>query len=326
MNSVNYANNQTVSISEEVPAVNDGRFQLSVEGETSLMFQDPSLVGTSQTIYFTYKALVNTENTSAVTADSFKAAWTEDVRETFANQNVTVTQVSNDGNVFRGAITFTLGSVINSALQSGQIELKDKLTGMSRFINVYTIDKFNFLPPDASSLSLVRTGETRNVNGVACDTYKMDIRIPGNYPLGLYAVKIRMASTTLNPFKVERRSSGNDALEDTETAIDVAMGGTENGSVLDGETLSGMSFTTNSTEWNYRPTGDPWDFWFIDNLISKPTTTQDGNTVEDTKDKIYTIFFDDIRPLRAPGNRPSSIGLFLKIKYFGPAVSVTPSN
>lgn len=322
--SVTYANNQTVTISETVPTVNDGRFQLSIVGDTYLIYQDPALQNTQRTVYFDYKAIASGESTSAVTVNDFKAAWTTDVRSSFASQDVTVTQVSNDGTTFRGAITFTLGTSINSALQSGQIELRDKLTGMTRFLNIYTIDKFNFLPSGSSELSLVATGETRQVNGVTCDTYKMDVRIPGDYPLGLYPIRIRMASTTLNPFKAERRSSGSSTVEATEASIAVEMGGTENGDRLDGETLAGMSYSSTFTDWNYRAVGDPWNFWFIDNILNKPSTEEDGVSVEDTTDKIYTIYFDDVRPLRATGNRAKNLGLFLKIKYFGPAVAVTP--
>lgn len=195
---------------------------------------------------------------------------------------------------------------------------------MTRFLNIYTIDKFNFLPSGSSELSLVATGETRQVNGVTCDTYKMDVRIPGDYPLGLYPIRIRMASTTLNPFKAERRSSGSSTVEATEASIAVEMGGTENGDRLDGETLAGMSYSSTFTDWNYRAVGDPWNFWFIDSILNKPSTEEDGVSVEDTTDKIYTIYFDDVRPLRATGNQAYNLGLFLKIKYFGPAVAVTP--
>ena len=102
------------------------------------------------------------------------------------------------------------------------------------------------------------------------------------------------------------------------------MGGTENGDRLDGETLAGMSYSSTFKDWNYRAVGDPWNFWFIDNILNKPSTEEDGVSVEDTADKIYTIYFDDVRPLRAVGNRADNLGLFLKIKYFGPAVAVTP--
>ena len=326
VNSVTYANNQTVTISETVPTVNDGRYQLSIIGDTYLIYQDPALVNTTQTIYFEYKAMVSGESTSGVTADSFKAAWNTDIRSSFASDVVTVTTVSNDGTTYRGAISFTLGTSINSALQGGQIELKDKITGMTRFLNIYTIDKFNYLPQGSTELKLIKTGDTRTVNGVTCDTYKMDIKIPGDYPLGLYPIKIRMASLTLNPFKAERRSSGSTALEETENNIAVEMNGTENGSRLDGETLSGMSFSTTDSDWNYRAAGEPWDFWYIDTLLNKPTTEEEGETVIDERDKVYTIYFDDIRPIRAAANRASNVGLFVKIKYFGPAVAIEYSG
>lgn len=323
VHSVTYANNQTVTISEAVPAVNDGRFQLSVIGDTSLIFQDPSLVNTAQTVYFEYTSMVSSENTSAVTAADFKAAWSTDVRSSFASDVITVSEVSNDGTTFRGAITFTLGTSINSALQGGQIELRDKLTGMTRFINVYTIDKFNFLPQGSGALQLVKTGGTRVVNGVTCDTYKMDFNIPGDYPIGLYSIAVRMASITLNPYLIERKNSGGSTVEFTDDNIAVAMGGTENGSVLDGETLAGMNFvSTPVSAWNYRPDGNPWNFWFIYNIVNKPTMEDGGETVEDTRDKVYTVYFDDIRQLRAPANQASDVGVFFKIKYFGPAVAV----
>ena len=324
VNSVVYANNQTVTISESVPAVNDGRFQLSIEGDTYLIFQEESDKNAAKTVYFTYRALTG-ESTSGITANDFKAAWTTDIRSSFASDVVTVTEISNDGTTFRGAVNFTLGTEINSALQGGQIELRDKKTGMTRFLNIYTIDKFDFLPPGSSNISLVKTGGTRTVNGQTCDTYKMDIKIPGNYPLGLYPIKIRMASITLNPFKAERRTVGSSTLEETEESIAVSMGSTENGAVLDGETLQGMSFTTaasDSKEWNYHADGVPWDFWYIDTLLNKPNTEVGGETIEDTSDKIYTIYFDDTRPLRATENQANSVGLFLKIRHFGDAIAL----
>ncbi|MBO4670593.1 MAG: hypothetical protein J5640_01955 [Bacteroidales bacterium] len=326
VNSVTYSNNQTVTISENVPAVNDGRFQLSITGDTNLIFQDPSLVGTQQTITFKYTAMVSSESTSEITIDSFSAKWTEEVRSSFASNTVSISEVSNDGTTFTGHITFTLGTTINESLQNGQIELRDKHTGLSRFINVYTISQFNFLPSGSSALQLVKTGGTRMVNGASCDTYKLDVRIPGNYPLGLYPIKIRMATTTLNPFRAERRSTGNSTVELTEDEVSVYMEGTENGTVLDGETLYGMIFTTadaDKLEWNYHAAGEPWNFWCIYTIINKPTVEQNGSTVEDEVDKIYTIYLDDIRPLRAEANRADDVGLFLKIKYFGPAVAIS---
>ena len=121
----------------------------------------------------------------------------------------------------------------------------------------------------------------------------------------------------------ERKNSGSTAVEFNDDNIAVAMGGTENGSILDDEVLQGMNFvTTPVSAWNYRAAGDPWNFWFFYNIVNKPTMEEAGETVEDTRDKIYTIYFDDIRQLRAPANQASDVGLFFKIKYFGPAVAV----
>ncbi|MBR4233873.1 MAG: hypothetical protein IKR96_05020 [Bacteroidales bacterium] len=256
-----------------------------------------------------------------MTIDDFKAGWTSAPRPTFAAPDVTLTEVSNDGTTFTGKISYTLGTSIGSNLQSGQIELHDNKTGMSRFVNIYTISKFNFLPDDASQLLLVRDGTaTREVNGTSCDTYYMDVRIPGDYPIGLYPIKLRIATKTLNPFKAVRM---DDASENTN--ISVTMEGTENGTLLDGETLSGMDFTVSPLDkkaWNYHAPGSPWNFWFVYEMVNKPTLEQDGETVEDMDDKVFRIYFDDIRPLRASENQADGIGLFLKIKYFGPAVSV----
>ena len=322
VNSTTYANNMTVTINDKVPEVNDGRFKLTIEGDTYLIYQNSADCGQTKDIYFDYSVAKSGESTSEVTVDDFSATWTSTIRPTFAAENITVTQVSNNGSSFRGKITFTLGTTISTNLQGGQIELHDKKTGMSRFVNIYTISQFNFLPQDATSLQLVRDGtNTRNVNGVACDTYYMDVRIPGDYPIGLYPIVIRIASTTLNPFRTVRLDNN-----EVEESLAVTMEGTENGTVLDGEILSGMSFTTaaaDSKQWNYHASGKPWDFWFIRELVNKPVKVEDGETIEDKDDKVYRIYFDDVRPLRAAANQQDNIGLFFKIKYFGPAVAVT---
>jgi len=77
-----------------------------------------------------------------------------------------------------------------------------------------------------------------------------------------------------------------------------------------------MSFSTTPNLWNYRESGKPWNFWYTYVVATKPS-----GSVEQTR---YTIYFDDTRPLRAAANRATSVGLFLKIKYFGDAVAVTP--
>jgi hypothetical protein len=98
------------------------------------------------------------------------------------------------------------------------------------------------------------------------------------------------------------------------------MASTNNGSTIDGETLTGMATSSNHTSWMYNSIS--WNYWYTFILTDKPTTTVDGAETTDEDDHTYTIYFDDIRSLRAPANRADKVGLFLKIRYFGDAVGV----
>ncbi len=92
---------------------------------------------------------------------------------------------------------------------------------------------------------------------------------------------------------------------------------------MNGEVLGGMTYSNNANAWNYRDVNRPWNYWYTYTLNSKPTALINGDTEYDTQDRIYTIYFDDVRPLRATANQATGIGLFLKIKYFGDAVAIT---
>lgn len=323
VNSTTYANNMTVTINEKVPEVNNGRFKLSILGDTYIIFQDPALQQTDQYINFSYEAVGAGEDTDDIDHTDFTVEWDGLIYDSFASQTLEVQDVSTGPSIYQGRIKYTLGTDINSALQSGRILLRDNNTGLTRFINIYTITQFNLMPQGATALSLERVqGESRNVNNVSCPTYKMNIRIPGDFPIGLYPIRIRMASTTLNPFKVVRDEGTSS--EEVSEDITVLKAGTENGAVLDEETLTNMTFvTTPVTAWNYRKSGEPWDFWYTYTILSKPTKIEDGATVEDKSDKTYTIYFDDVRPLRDAGNRATEVGLYVKIQYFGAPVSAT---
>ena len=255
-----------------------------------------------------------------MTAADFTANWTNVPFASFARPEVTVS--SYDASTGIGTITFTLGTTINSALGAGTIRLQDMNSGLIRYINVYSIDKFNFnldgndggyITPTLSRVN----GVSRTIRGKVCPTYQMQIKLPGEYPANLFPVNIYLASTTLSPY----------ALYDNGTLVDDAIFGvhplsTENGSIMDGEVLAGMNYTNNVRDWNYRETGKPWNFWYYHSLLSKPTAEINGNTTYDTQDRIYTIYFDDVRSLRAEANQANNLGVFLKIKYFGDAVAI----
>ena len=141
--SVEYTNNRTVTIDDRVNDVSDGRFELAIIGETYHIFQDPSLVNTTQTVQFRYTSADDTSHgVAGMTAADFTANWTNVPFASFARPEVTVS--SYDASTGIGTITFTLGTTINSALGAGTIRLQDMNSGLIRYINVYSIDKFNF--------------------------------------------------------------------------------------------------------------------------------------------------------------------------------------
>lgn len=334
INTTEYENNRTVTIDDNVDDITDGKYELSIKGGTSKIYRTGT--GTVKTIEFEYKptaeaiaAEVAKGKTQAeawnilmgaVIKDNFRVEWEEIPDASFAANDVKVDQWNNSTG--QGTITFTLGTTINAALQQGVIDIQNIETNLTRRIHIYTISQFNFFPlvPNTdpqqySPISLVATGGSRTVSGTSCPTYKLTLRIPGNYPAGLYPIRVRMASTTLNPFKYEV-----DGVEDDNIYVETA--GTENGNTVDDEVLAGMTYVTTANKWNTRATGSPWNYWYFFDLLSKPTTTDSGGqTVEDMSDKLYTVYFDDTRPLRAAANQADGVGLFLKIKYFGDAQS-----
>ena len=313
--STEYINNRTVTIDERVSNVSDGKYNLTIEGSTNRIHQDPAQAGTVQHIVFRY-TLANDRfhGVEGITRENFTVRWRKTPFASFALPDVTVD--SYDVATGVGVISYTLGNTINTALGSGTIQLHDENSGLSRFINVYSISQFSFLPEGEAALSITKvTDNGRTIHGVVCPTYRMDIRLPGDYPVGLYPLTIRMATTTLNPFSI----SDNGASPQSVT-FGVDMASTNNGSTIDGETLTGMATSSNHTSWMYNSIS--WNYWYTFILTDKPTTTVDGAETTDEDDHTYTIYFDDIRSLRAPANRADKVGLFLKIRYFGDAVGV----
>lgn len=316
-----YENNRTVTIDDNVDDITDGKYELSIIGGTSKIYQ--SGVNTLQTIAFEFKPTdVNPGSTEwhnlmdTVTKKGFKINWEENPNASFVANDVQI--ATWDNTTGHGTITFTLGTTINAALQQGVIDLQNMETTLTRRVHIYTITNFSMLP--GSSIVLERDGtNSRTVNNVSCPTYKMTIKIPGNYPAGLYPVRIRMATITLNPFKYMLG-------DEEDTSINVEIAGTENGNTVDGEVLSGMTYVTTAKKWNTRQNGSPWNYWYFFDIISKPTKVVDGQTVEDLEDKLYTVYFDDVRGLRAAANQSEDIGLFVKAKYFGDAIPVTETS
>lgn len=187
-----------------------------------------------------------------------------------------------------GHIGFRLGSV-GEALQKAVINISDQTYGMLRNINIYTISEFQF--PEAPVLTRVQ-GVSRTVKGTTCPTYKLTLKIPSNYPKGLYPVEIMFATSTLN-------------------AYSNVSAGTASGSFgVKVESTSNLRNSTTLTDWNYNAAN--WGYYYSHTLYEAP-----GNGE-------VNIYFDDVRAFR--GTSVSTVGLFLKIKYFGEVKEVVYSN
>lgn len=313
-----YANNRTVTIDERVDNVTDGDYQLTILGPTSILHSDLADRNTHQYIDFSFEAVPDGagEITADYDIDNFEIGWVDEViPPTFASTDVRVD--SYNWQTGLGRIRYTLGTVINENLQSGTILLREKTTNMSRYINIYSVTHFSAVPDGQTHLVLLRDGvSTKSIAGVDCPVYKMNFELPGDFPSGFFPLHIRMASSTLAPYKC--------VVDGDESAIiTIVMGPTENGGTIDGEVLGGMTYTVTPGYWNTRETGSPWDYWYTYTILTKPFKTVNGVSVIETTSKIYTIYFADVRALRAEGNRSTDVGLFLKVKYFGDAISVT---
>ena len=315
-----YANNPTVTIDDHVAVVSNGEYDLNLTKGTYFLYNSPSDAGQTKTVEFKYTR-TDTPNAGVegVTAADFKATWTTTPFPSFASEEVTVSDYDTTTGI--GHVQFTLGSIINNSLQSGVIRLRDNKTGMARFITVYTITQFSFLSSDGKAPELVKTTETQKMGDTEnCPVYTLDVPIPGDYPVGLYPLKIRMASMTLCPYKYEVLSAG--VSSGSSDNIDVELVSTSNGSLLDGEVLAGMEFSSDATQWNFSDASTLWNYWYTVNIQTKPMKEENGATVEDNTEKVYRIYLADVRPLRAAANQASNVGLFLKIKYFGDAVQI----
>lgn len=217
--------------------------------------------------------------------------------------NFSVTVNSNEGSIAVGSVSmvdydqstgighigFRLGSV-GEALQKAVINISDQTYGMSRNINIYTITEFQF--PEAPVLTRVQ-GVFRTVKGKVCPTYKLTLKIPSDYPSGLYPIEVLFATSTLNAYS------------------DVSAGTASGSFGVKVESTSNLRTSTTLTDWNYNAAN--WGYYYSHTLYEAP-----GNDGE------VNIYFDDVRQMR--GTQASTVGLFLKIKNFGDVKEVVYSN
>ncbi|MBO5595413.1 MAG: hypothetical protein J5917_01420 [Bacteroidales bacterium] len=270
-----FSNNYFVSIDRDVNEVTDGICSLSIDDPqgTHILYRE----GISKAIAFSYS---NTGDPAlSPDADDFHVMWLE-------NNGLTASGVE-PGLVYnpdnrKGAITFNILPV-DATLHQGLLILQDTKNGLSRFIEVYAIDKFTF--EAAPALEKV-TGKSFNGHEV----YKMTLTLPANFPACFLPINIPMASMTLSPYS----DSSPDAASGTFTV-----------SVTNTDDLNESNSVSAPYYWTYL--AKSWDFWYLYSF-SPDMSTPEGRTV--------TIYLEDVTSIRA-GLAFDSVGLYLKMPRFG---------
>ena len=166
------ANNPWIQVEQIVPKISDGTYTLEIPNGTNVMLNEGA--AENQEIAFNYEGGdLNQEN-------RFDVNWV--TNNDLGNKELTITYANGTGK-----IGFTRGDITDQ-LKSGEIRIRDKVSGMSRIIKIYSITKFNF-GFTFSGMS----GMKKNNPGTLTYT------IPSNYPSALLPVEIRIASNTINP-------------------------------------------------------------------------------------------------------------------------------
>ena len=271
-----YSNNQLVSVSRIVTDVTNGEYSLNITETTgtSVIYHTSG----SKQIGFTYTNKSGS-GVSEMSSSDFSATWFEHDGSIAA----TTASVSYNSSNGVGAVSITMNEV-TPYLQQGVLLLQDKKHGLARYIHVYSITQFTFASNPV--LSLV-SGSRHNDH----DVYRLDFRLPMDYPTGLYPVKVSFTTSTLNAF------SDVSASQTAAQSFGVEVAST-----------SSLGSSTNPDDWFYKASS--WGYWYTYSILAP------------SSDNAYTFYLEDIRSSRA--DPPTTVGLFLDVENFGAVRSVSP--
>ena len=274
-----FVNGALKAVDENVTTVSFGGYKLQIleEKGTKVLFQN----GTTGTIHFSFlKDDGTVDNT--ITATDFTAEWQETEDEENPVYANTQTAVSFDPATGLGTVTVNL-SDINSTLKTGKVEISHK-GGLIRYVTVYTKKEFKLAAePTIKNLQAKHNSK---------DAYQVDFTLPStdDYPESLYPLTIRIASTTLSPYR------------DGVSSTDYGMFSTAVATTAD------LEQSTVTNDWNYN--AKSWGFWYEYTIREYPT----GGKV--------IFLLEDVRSSRA--TQATNVGLYLYIPYFDGIKAVTP--
>ena len=284
----NYSNSPYAQVSREVNVINDDKYTLTVEDVTKMFNQDGTGV-----VNFTYTAQ-GSGSVSGLDASNFDVSWeaktdddsTDDVvAET--DHELTAPTVTYNSTTGEGTISFPLAT-LNDQLKHNTLQIVAKNSGLSRFVDVYSITNFSFTAQPA----LTRVNSTRTVGGKPRKIYSLSFQLPSDFPASQYPLKVKMYSSTLVPYS----DAGS---ESPAGSFGVVIGPTTD--------LSESAYTS---DWNYN--AKSWGYHYEYSITSAPS---DGKV---------TIYLYEVTANL--GRTVNTVGMYVDVDSFGSISSVSQPN
>ena len=293
LSTTNYSNNPYAQVAREVDEVNSEQFTLKVESVAKLFDNrgvDIDDAGNA-IIRFTYTGH-DGGSISSLTPANFDVSWeakssqdeTDDVvAQDAQNKLVKPTVASFNATTGEGVITFPLAE-LSAALKHNTLQIVAKNSGLSRFVDVYSITSFKY----ATDPELADNKTSRPVGSESREVYKLTFSLP-DLPESQYPLKVKLYTSTLVPF--------------SDKSAD-APSGSFNVVVDKTSSLSGSS---QETSWNF---GAPdWGQYYEYVIEQKPSAPS------------YTIYLYDI--VSNYSRDINTVGLYFQIDGFQNASNVS---
>lgn len=287
LTNTNYSNNPYAQVAREVDEVNSDFFTLKVEDVVKIFYDEDYAADATNhmvSIGFTYTGH-DDGDISSLSASNFVVSWEaksegDESGDVVTNTDgvLTTPTVTYNNTTGAGTISFPLAA-LEAVIHSNSLQIVATNSGLSRYIDVYSISKFNY----AVAPKLVDNKTTRTSGGETREVYKLTFTLPSDYPASLYPVKVKLYSSTLVPFS-------DSGASDPAGSFNVGVTETEN-----------LPSSTQSSDWNYD--ANLWDQYY-EYVIERSSSS-----------KAYTFYLNDI--LANLDRTYTSVGLYFEIDGFG---------
>lgn len=274
-------------VDRTIPVVSDEEYALQVmpdpndDSKTAIVYGETG----GKDIPFKFMKASDMSVINNASPSDFTLSWESgDVAAyTPANGNFTAANLNFDGTLWHIKIDINALPQDNNPFDD-YLVIKHK-SGLVRYVHVYAIEAFHY-PSGGAPVFKKESNNGFTEGGKNYAVYSLTFTIPENYKSDLYPINVRFATSTL------------DAYSDDEMT-------TRHGTF--GAIVASTADLTNSdtaTAWNYH--ASTWDYWYEYSIPNREAT--DNGKV--------TIYLKDATGSKTQTN-PSSVGLFLRIPFFG---------